>query len=204
MSTITTTTAGMAGEIFPKKEIRYCPVCGSQGFMPLRSSETSGETSFIRKYHCAVCGFEFFMNAAASTMALIIKDDQQVLMIRRARDPARGSLDLPGGFVDLGESAEHAMIREVYEETNLSVTSHILYPRTFCNEYLYGGVLYHTLDLVYICEVDDWTNLRSNDPEEGSIELVRLDELTPQQVGLTSVRRFITEYLETRSRTTSG
>ncbi len=45
----------------------------------------------------------------------------RVLIVRRARAPAHGLYTLPGGGVELGETLEEAVIREVREETNLDV-----------------------------------------------------------------------------------
>ena len=47
--------------------------------------------------------------------------DGQVLIVRRARPPAHGLYTLPGGGVELGETLEEAVIREVREETSLDV-----------------------------------------------------------------------------------
>ena len=47
--------------------------------------------------------------------------DGKVLIVRRARPPAHGLYTLPGGGVELGETLEEAVIREVREETNLDV-----------------------------------------------------------------------------------
>ncbi len=47
--------------------------------------------------------------------------DGKVLIVRRARPPARGVYTLPGGGVELGERLEEAVIREVREETALEV-----------------------------------------------------------------------------------
>jgi 8-oxo-dGTP diphosphatase len=47
--------------------------------------------------------------------------DGKVLIVRRARPPAHGLYTLPGGGVELGETLEEAVIREVKEETNLDV-----------------------------------------------------------------------------------
>lgn len=69
-----------------------------------------------------------------------------MLVVRRAKDPAKGTLDLPGGFVDLHESAEEAVRREVKEETGLDVKSS-RYLFSIPNIYLYSGFEVHTEDL---------------------------------------------------------
>ena len=45
----------------------------------------------------------------------------RVLIVRRARPPAQGLHTLPGGVVELGETLEQAVIREVREETSLDI-----------------------------------------------------------------------------------
>src|SRR3984957_12978199 len=45
----------------------------------------------------------------------------RVLIVRRARPPAHGLYTLPGGGVELGETLEQAVIREVREETTLDI-----------------------------------------------------------------------------------
>jgi 8-oxo-dGTP diphosphatase len=55
------------------------------------------------------------------TVDVILQRDSKVLMIRRKKDPFKGQLALPGGFVNEGETAEDAMKREAMEETSLEV-----------------------------------------------------------------------------------
>ncbi len=51
---------------------------------------------------------------------LIIKN-KKILLIKRNKEPWKGKLSLPGGFVEWGESVEEAAIREAREETGLKI-----------------------------------------------------------------------------------
>jgi ADP-ribose pyrophosphatase YjhB (NUDIX family) len=52
---------------------------------------------------------------------VIIQQDFEVLLARRKKEPFKGSLGLPGGFVNMGETIEEAARREVKEETSLDI-----------------------------------------------------------------------------------
>jgi 8-oxo-dGTP diphosphatase len=52
--------------------------------------------------------------------AAIFRDDR-ILLVRRARSPARGFYSLPGGRVEFGETLHEALHREVDEETALKI-----------------------------------------------------------------------------------
>lgn len=47
--------------------------------------------------------------------------DGKLLLIKRGREPFKGTFALPGGFVDYGESCEDAIAREIAEECGLTV-----------------------------------------------------------------------------------
>jgi 8-oxo-dGTP diphosphatase len=55
------------------------------------------------------------------TVDVILQRDSKVLMVRRKKDPFKGQLALPGGFVKEGETAEDAMKREAMEETSFEI-----------------------------------------------------------------------------------
>ena len=91
----------------PLEKFLFCPVCGASRF----------EVSSEKSKQCGACGFEFFLNPSTSTVAVIVNTKNELLAVRRAKQPAKGTLDLPGGFCDCGETAEQGVIREVLEET---------------------------------------------------------------------------------------
>lgn len=55
------------------------------------------------------------------TIDIVISDGKRVVLIKRGREPFKGKWVFPGGFVDYGETAEHAAEREALEETGMEI-----------------------------------------------------------------------------------
>ena len=170
----------------PLIKFEDCPLCGSHHFT------VNGEKS--RK--CENCGFEFFMNPAAATVAFILNSKGELLVEKRKREPAKGMYDLPGGFADMRETAEQGVRREVLEETGLTV-NHVQYMFSLPNVYRYSGVDIPTLDLFFRCEVEDDTCLVPADAEgEADCMWMKLEDIHTEQFGLRSVRWGLIQFLE--------
>jgi NADH pyrophosphatase NudC (nudix superfamily) len=128
----------------PVKEFfRYCPRCAA----PAPPSET---TKF---FHCDSCAFRLYFNTASAVAVFLRDANGSVLFLQRAREPGKGKLGLPGGFVDAGESAEAAAYREIEEEIGRK-TSGLTYLCTAPNTYPYRGVTYPTSDVYYVGNAD--------------------------------------------------
>jgi ADP-ribose pyrophosphatase YjhB (NUDIX family) len=167
------------------RSFRYCPRCGSD---KLRAASA-------KKFECPDCGFEFFLNTAAAVGALITDEEGRLLVTVRKGEPAKGTWDLPGGFVDEGESVEEAVHREIKEELGLDIVS-AHYLCSFANRYEFGGVIYSTVDLAYICEVGDASKAEARDDVE-AILFIPPAELVLEKFGLESVRKVVCLYLGT-------
>ncbi len=165
----------------PLHQFKFCPKCGSSHFV---------ENNFKSK-RCETCVFVYYLNPSSSTIAIIINSNDELLVATRAHDPAKGTFDLPGGFVDMNETGEEAVIREVKEETGLHV-SQAKYMFSIPNTYVYSGFEVHTLDLVYLCKVDDMRNMQAED-DVASLQFIKISELNPDLFGLRSVKEVIQE-----------
>lgn len=67
---------------------------------------------------CTACGQTHYINP--TPVAVLLQPiEGGLLCVRRAIEPRKGSLALPGGFIDMGESWQEAAARELYEEAGL-------------------------------------------------------------------------------------
>ena len=165
------------------EKFEYCPVCGSSHF----------EKDTQKSKKCSNCGFEYFMNPAAAVVAFITNDKGELLVEKRNNEPAKGTLDLPGGFSDCFESSEEGVAREVKEETGLEVTrTEFLF--SLPNTYLYSGFLVHTVDCFFRCTVADSSLAHAMD-DAAELLWIPVKELCPEDFGLASVRKGIEKLL---------
>ena len=158
---------------------KFCPVCGSNSFV------ANNEKSM----NCKDCGFVYYMNASAAVAAFIVNDKNELLVCKRAKEPAKGKFDLPGGFVDGNETADEAIKREIAEELNVHITeSKFIF--SLPNDYLYSGLTIPTLDLFFVCKIDNYKNIQAADDVE-SIQFIALDQLNIDDFGLNSIKKGI-------------
>ena len=185
----------------PLAQFIFCPKCGSPRFV-----EHNGKSK-----QCQVCGFTYYFNPSAATVALIEREtpvardkksekcksvDCQIewCVVRRAKEPAKGTLDLPGGFSDMFETSEEGVCREVKEETGLTVDrTEFLF--SVPNQYEYSGFLVHTIDMFYRCHVTSTEGARAAD-DAGELLWLQPEDIRPEDFGLQSIRKGVEKLLE--------
>ncbi len=168
----------------PLKKFSFCPVCGSDRW------QINNEKS----KKCDDCSFVYYANVSAAVACFIQDEKGNLLVCRRKKDPAAGTLDLPGGFVDIGETAEEALKREIKEELNLDVTKAELFT-SLPNEYMYSGMIINTLDLLYICRVENFENLKADDDVSEAF-FISINTISPDDFGLNSIKKGIIAFLK--------
>ncbi|MCZ4695116.1 NUDIX domain-containing protein [Ancylomarina euxinus] len=161
----------------PKNTIHYCPKCGSSEF------SFKEDQSFL----CDQCQFHLYINSAAAVAAIILNDKGEILFTKRAVEPHKGMLDLPGGFVDIMESAENALYREIKEELNLDIES-FQYFMSSPNEYIFEGLSVFTLDLAYICKLNSFNHIHAKD-DISAYEFIAPNLIPYNQIGGESIKK---------------
>jgi NAD+ diphosphatase len=98
----------------------YCTRCGSD--------KITLENAVM--YLCGNCGLEVYLNPKPTT-GIIFYNGNKVLIAQRARNPDAGYWELPGGFMENGETLEECTQREVMEELGIKSKK----PKYFCSVY---------------------------------------------------------------------
>jgi ADP-ribose pyrophosphatase YjhB (NUDIX family) len=147
------------------KELKYCPNCGKETLSYINN----------RKWSCSECGLSLYNNVAAAVglVAIIKKNNRDhILLVKRGKMPRKGFLAVPGGFVDPGESAEEAAVRECQEEIGMTPKS-ITYLTSATNNYQYKDIDYVTCDIFFKAtfEESDGDRLLSQLKAEDSNEI---------------------------------
>lgn len=170
----------------PLRLFRFCPKCGSARFI-----ENNGHSK-----RCESCGFTYYFNPRAAVVAVILNDEGEILVCRRAKDPAKGTLDLPGGFTESYETAEEAVNREIKEETGLDIVQ-TRYLFSLPNVYTYSGFDVHTMDLFFESRVVSSENLEARD-DVAECFFIPFGDINPEDFGLASIRAGIKKIITSK------
>ena len=172
----------------PLDKFKYCPVCGSRHF----------EVNNFKSKKCADCGFVYYANPCSATVAFIVRHTTagtELLVATRAKEPAKGTLDLVGGFVDMDETVEEGLLREIREETGMEVdNSKLLF--SLPNVYRYSDMDIHTLDMFFLVEVPADAQPKADD-DVAALQWIELSKVDYRLFGLHSisqgVKRFVSQ-----------
>lgn len=120
---------------------------------------------------------------------LVFQEDR-VLLVKRGREPGLGQWSIPGGMVEVGETVQEAVQREIKEETGLQVEVLQLvevFERIFPNDQ--GRIKYHYVVLDFLCQIIGGELKASSDAAEAvfspldSLKDLKLIPETEQVIG---------------------
>ena len=177
----------------------YCPACASE-----KISFADG-----RAFRCPACGFVYYHNTASATGCIVSVPQpagtEKILFLVRGHEPAKGKLDLPGGFVDPGEGAIEGLYREIKEETGWAppvpegktLAGIFTLIDSFPNVYPYKNIPYNTCDLFFslcapgLCGKD----LHLQGGEIAAVRFLKPEEINYDEIAFDSTRRAVRAYL---------
>jgi 8-oxo-dGTP diphosphatase len=124
------------------KNYKFCPFCKSNLYKKKHGDRT--------RFSCRECGWVHYGNPLPSAVAFVHNENNEILLIKRGVAPGKSKWALPSGFIEQDELPEHAVIRELKEETNIRGSVH-----SFIGVYtepttLYGNVLLIAYDVKII------------------------------------------------------
>ena len=162
---------------------KFCPICGKPAL------ERKSSHSLV----CNNCGHSVYLNPTIGAVALITDDQNQVLFVRRSKEPAKGKWHLPGGFTEVGETIENAVAREVKEELNLDVEVQE-YLFSIPNRYEYKEIEKYPLDFFFKCKIVNISTLNVDLSENSEYAFLSADEIKMEDIGLPSIKEGIRRY----------
>lgn len=165
----------------PYHHFKFCPQC--QGDV-----EQVKDNELV----CKKCGFHIYLNPVPCNALILENSKGEILLIIRKYDPGKGSLDVPGGFVDPKESLEESMIRETKEELGFE-PQNLEYVGSYSDRYLFQGINYHTICAVFSIKTE-YTDFKALD-DIGEIKFYGKDELPYGQFAFPYINQALRDYL---------
>jgi 8-oxo-dGTP pyrophosphatase MutT (NUDIX family) len=156
----------------------------------------------------------YYHNTAAATGCIIsipenasgVCANERIIFLVRGKEPAKGKLDLPGGFVDPGEGILEGLYRELREEIGwtppipegVPLTAVFTLFASFSNVYPYKNIDYNTCDSYFYLRAP---GLREQDlileqSEITAVRFLRPEDIDYNEIAFNSTRRAVQAYLQ--------
>ncbi len=165
-----------------EEDFKYCPGCGST-FNPLK------ENVLI----CSVCELHYYINPKPANAVMIENDKNEILFVERAFNPKKGMLDLPGGFLNINESVEESLTREIREELGITIAE-FTYVNSFSDEYEHGGVSSRSICVLFRCKLPDHAVLTPAD-DVSDYRFYSKDHIPYDEMAFDGMKEAVRRYL---------
>lgn len=167
---------------------KFCHLCGGK-------LKSLSEHSF----QCEACEQVIYRNAVATTDAAIINSSDELLVVKRGREPYLGQYDLPGGFIDIGETPEQAIVRELGEELGIKPQdiTNISYLISGPTTYPWGKEVVYLQSITFLININEPVQLVAND-DVTSFEWKKLTEIDKNFFAFDSQNNYVTPALLSR------
>src|SRR5437868_5111404 len=123
-------------------DLVFCTKCGAT--LKKKSSNLS---------ICSHCGFHAYLNPTPCNGLILYNTNQEILLVKRSANPYKNYWDLPGGFIELNETLEQSIEREIKEELGIELKNY-QYFKSYFDRYLYQTSNYYTLGLIFTAKIE--------------------------------------------------
>ncbi|MFC1663032.1 NUDIX domain-containing protein [Patescibacteria group bacterium] len=170
----------------PLEFYKHCPRCGGELTVKPHHEEKA-------KLICQKCGFVFHQHPTAAVFALITNNQDELLLVKRRFPPHKNSWDVPGGFIEIGEEAEKAVIREIKEEINVVFRpAKIL--GTYHDWYEHKGLYYSVINIGFVGDISGLPNAGS---DASAVDWHSLSKL-PLEIYFNYITRSINDLIKSK------
>lgn len=164
--------------------MNYCSNCGAKVELRIPDGDT------VARFVCPSCATIHYRNPLM-VIGAIPEWEDKILLCKRAIEPRYGRWTLPAGFMELGESAEQAAMRETYEEALARVEL---------------GELFTLLSVPYVNQVHLFYRARLLDLDFGAgsesleVALFREEDIPWPEISFRTVSATLRHFFEDRKR----
>ncbi|KKR26184.1 MAG: mutT family protein [Microgenomates group bacterium GW2011_GWC1_39_7] len=142
---------------------------------------------------CTNCGKNTYVDPSPTNGAIIENEKGEIMLVRRAKDPKKGYWDIPGGFINPGETAEESTIRELKEELGKTKVE-LEYLGTESDIYEYQGTAYPVLAFVFKAKINTENLYPADDVTQ--IKFFTPKDLPFDKIAFEGVKRALKKFIE--------
>lgn len=164
-------------------ELIFCPICGAK-----TEKKAKGQ------WYCPNCRQDYYVNPNPAVEVAFFNEEGKVLLAERGEEPSKGKWDLPGGFIDLEESAETALVREIKEELELNPGDYAQpkFVRSYEAKYPWGKVTYDIVVFMFVARIKPGVILRAQD-DVASVKWIKPEDIDKTELSNENLDQYILE-----------
>lgn len=171
-----------------EQDFIYCPKCGFKF--------NKQQPNLLL---CPNCNLHYYVNPAPTSSIILLNKNREILFVVRKYDPKKGMLDLPGGFINVNETLEQGMIRELKEELGIDMgLSSIKYIGSSVDIYEHGGVISKTINSMFLANLNDNQIIQPND-DVSSFAFYPITKIPYDIIAFLGMKDFLKDFLGSAS-----